>query len=98
MKGRPYVLVCILAMLLASEAGELLAEYRWVASGDADGWSKDPENLARIQAEIGDVGIALLMLCDRVGIDVAEAILRKVEQNKLNYPSAESKGVPERDG
>ena len=63
-----------LAMLLASEAGELLAEYRWIANGDADRWSKDPENLARIQAEIGDVGIALLMLCDRVGIDVTEAI------------------------
>lgn len=36
-----------LAMALASEAGELLAEYRWIASAEADAWSKEPENTQR---------------------------------------------------
>jgi hypothetical protein len=31
-----------LAMLVASEAGELLGEYRWVQSAEADAHSRDP--------------------------------------------------------
>ena len=31
-----------LAMLVASEAGELLAEYRWVQSDEADTHSREP--------------------------------------------------------
>jgi NTP pyrophosphatase (non-canonical NTP hydrolase) len=46
-----------LAMLLASEVGELVAEYRWVASDAADAHALDGEARARISDEIGDVGI-----------------------------------------
>ena len=42
-----------LAMLVGSEAGELVAEYRWVRSEDADTHSRDPAARARIAAEIG---------------------------------------------
>ena len=45
-----------LAMLLASEVGELVAEYRWVASDAADAHARDGEARARIADEIGDVG------------------------------------------
>jgi hypothetical protein len=46
-----------LAMLLASEAGELLAEYRFIANDAADAASRDPALRARVAAEIGDVGM-----------------------------------------
>src|SRR4029079_280404 len=36
-----------LAMLIASEAGELLAEYRWIRGDDADAPSRAPEPRAR---------------------------------------------------
>src|SRR3569833_2552637 len=58
-----------LAMLLASEAGELVAEYRWVRGDAADAHSREPAARARIAAEIADVGIALVLLCDRIGLD-----------------------------
>jgi len=51
-----------LTMLLASEVGELVAEYRWVAGDAADAHSRDAVSRARIADEIGDVGIALLLL------------------------------------
>ena len=51
-----------LAMAVASEAGELLAEYRWVGNSAADNWSQDLGNRARVSAEVADVGIALLLL------------------------------------
>lgn len=81
-----------LAMLLTSEAGELLAEYRWVHSDRADAFSREPEARARIADEIGDVGIALFLLCDRIGIDLASAMRCKLARNRERYPVELAKG------
>lgn len=85
-----------LAMLLASEAGELLAEYRWVANTVADAHSAEPGARARIVAEIGDVGIALVLLCDRIGVDLNEAISAKLARNRERYPMDLVRGSPNR--
>jgi dCTP diphosphatase len=85
-----------LAMLVASEAGELVAEYRWVRGEDADTRSREPEARAQIAAEIADVGIALLLLCDRVGLDLGAAIADKIGKNAARYPVATSKGNADR--
>ncbi len=85
-----------LAMLVASEAGELLAEYRWVRGEEADAHSRTDPARARIAAEIGDVGIALLMLCDRIGLDLVEAMRAKLEVNRARYPAAASRGRADR--
>jgi len=85
-----------LAMLVASEAGELLGEYRWVPNTDADAHSADPEARARIEAEVADVGIALLLLCDRLGIDFPDALRRKLDTNRRNYPADVVRGSSER--
>jgi dCTP diphosphatase len=81
-----------LAMAVASEAGEMLAEYRWIASPDADAWSQEPDNKHRVAMEAADVGISLLLLCDRVGVDLLKAIAEKIERNGRNYPVSLSKG------
>lgn len=85
-----------LAMLLASEAGELLAEYRWVANTEADAHSREPVARARIEDEIGDVGMSLLLLCDRIGVDLAEAMRKKLRRNEERYPVEASRGRSER--
>jgi dCTP diphosphatase len=81
-----------LAMLLASEAGELLAEYRWVRNDKADAFSREAEARQRIASEIGDVGIALALLCDRIGIDLQAAMREKLARNRLRYPVEHAKG------
>lgn len=81
-----------LAMAVASEAGELLAEYRWVANTDADAWSRESANKNRVAMEAADVGIALLLLCDRIGVDLPIAIENKIELNAQNYPVSASRG------
>jgi dCTP diphosphatase len=81
-----------LAMLVGSEAGELVAEYRWVRSEEADAHSRDPVARARIAAEIGDVGIALLLLCDRIGLDPLEAMSEKLAANRRKYPVETARG------
>ncbi len=85
-----------LAMLLASEVGELVAEYRWVAGTEADPHSRTGESRARITDEIGDVGIALLLLCDRTGIDLLGAMSDKLAKNRARYPVETSRGKAER--
>jgi dCTP diphosphatase len=85
-----------LAMLVASEAGELVAEYRWVPSQAADAHGRDPAARARIAAEIGDVGLALLLLCERLGLDPVETMSAKLHANRVKYPAATSRGRADR--
>lgn len=75
-----------LAMAVASEAGELVAELRWVASEEADEYARREDVRARLRDEAADVAITLLMFCDRVDIDLATAILEKLEKNAERYP------------
>lgn len=75
-----------LAMAVASEAGELVAELRWVPSERADEVARDAEVHARLTDEAADVAITLLMLCDRAGIDLETAIPAKLAKNALRYP------------
>ncbi len=82
-----------LAMLVASEAGELVAEYRWVRGEDADTHSRQPAARARIVDEVADVGIGLVLLCDRIGVDLVEAMRAKVQKNGERYPVEAARGV-----
>jgi dCTP diphosphatase len=81
-----------LAMLLASEAGELVALLRWVASGEADAWVRTSEHRPAVEAEVADVAIALLLFCDRAGIDLERAIAAKIDANARKYPVELSRG------
>jgi NTP pyrophosphatase (non-canonical NTP hydrolase) len=78
-----------LAMALGSEVGELLDLFRWVHSDEADELVEDPEGRRRIEEEVGDVAICLLMLCDRLDIDLYEAVESKLEANRRKYPADE---------
>ena len=85
-----------LAMAIVSEAGELAAELRWVANTAADDFVKNATVRDRLEREIGDVGIALILLCERTGIDLLGAVERKIELNATNYPVDLVKGKSER--
>ena len=84
-----------LAMCLASETGELLSELRWVAGPEADGYCRQTLPRAKVAAELGDIGIAWLMLCDRIGLNPMNVIRQKLEENALKYPVEGSRGRPE---
>jgi NTP pyrophosphatase (non-canonical NTP hydrolase) len=85
-----------LAMLIGSEAGELVAEYRWVRNEAADAHSHDPAARARIAAEVGDVGLSLLLLCDRIGLDLVDAMRAKLAANRRKYPVETARGRADR--
>jgi dCTP diphosphatase len=85
-----------LSMAVASEAGELSALLRWVRNDEADAFVRLPENHERLRAEIADVAISLLLLCDRTGIELQKAILDKLELNRRNYPVETTRGRADR--
>ncbi|WP_433341623.1 nucleotide pyrophosphohydrolase [Micromonospora sp. CA-111912] len=81
-----------LAMALAGEVGELLAEFQWLTPEQAATVMDDPEAGARVKAEIGDVTIYLIRLADVLGIDLLEAALTKLDEVATRYPVAAAKG------
>jgi dCTP diphosphatase len=85
-----------LSMAIATEAGELAAILRWIPSDKSDEIAQANEVKARIEREIGDVAIVLLLLCDRIGIDFSRAIEAKLKINEVNYPVSKSTGLAER--
>ncbi len=76
-----------LAMLLASEAGELLHLFRWVPNGEADAFAARPENRAAVEEEVADAAISVLLLADRLGMDLGEAVRAKIARNASKYPA-----------
>lgn len=68
----------------------------FVPNTAADEFVKDVAVRDRLEREIGDVGIALILLCDRAGIDLLGAIERKIELNAANYPANLVKGKSDR--
>jgi predicted RNase H-like nuclease/NTP pyrophosphatase (non-canonical NTP hydrolase) len=81
-----------LAMAVASEAGELCDVLRWVDNAEADRFAHDPKHQARIAEEAADVALLLLMLCDRAGIDLLQAMRTKLARNREKYPVEKWRG------
>ena len=74
-----------LAMALAGEVGELLAELQWLTPEQSAAVMADEEIGPRVRAEIGDVTIYLVRLADVLGIDLAQAGLDKLADSGRRY-------------
>lgn len=81
-----------LAMALAGEVGELLAEFQWLTPEQSAEVMSDPAAGARVRAEIGDVMIYLTRLADVLDIDLVEAALAKLDEAARRYPGEQAKG------
>jgi NTP pyrophosphatase (non-canonical NTP hydrolase) len=76
-----------LAMAVASEAGELLAELRWVEGGEADAHCQREPERGQVADEMADVAIGLFMLADRIGLDLPSRVHDKLSRLRLKYPA-----------
>ncbi len=79
-----------LAMALAIEAGELLQLYLWVDER-IPGARPEPRR-ADLEAEVADVALCLLHVCNTNDIDLARAIQRKLASIEAKYPVDKVKG------
>ncbi|MBB6351009.1 nucleotide pyrophosphohydrolase [Nonomuraea muscovyensis] len=72
-----------LAMALAGEVGELVAELQWLTPEESR--DLDPATLARVRAELGDVAGYLVRLADVLGVDLVEAAHAKLDESERRY-------------
>jgi NTP pyrophosphatase (non-canonical NTP hydrolase) len=70
-----------LAAAVALEAAELLQLFQW----RADAEPIDAPLRQRIGEEASDVLLYLLALCDRVGIELDDAVTRKIAANRQRF-------------
>lgn len=72
-----------LAALIATEAGELLALFRW----GQDSVAEKPD---AVRHELADVFLGVLRFADVAGIDIVAAAHEKIAINRENYPADRS--------
>jgi len=81
-----------LSMALAAEAGELMEHFLWASPEASLGIARSKAKRGEIADELADVVIYALEFANMTGLDVAEAIGRKMAANAKKYPVAKSRG------
>ena len=77
-----------LILALVGEVGELASEVQWLTPQEIDSRAGDKA----IADEIADIALYLIRLSDVLGIDLSEAISRKLAENAEKYPIEKSRG------
>jgi len=75
-----------LAAATAIEAAELQERFLWKTDAEVDQDLADAAKRAGVADEIADVVMFAMLLADRLGIDLAEAITAKLAANEQKYP------------
>lgn len=72
-----------LAKSISIEAGELLECFQWDSR----------YNMDDVCEELADVLSYCIMLADKLGVDIEEIVLNRLEKTKAKYPVEKSRGV-----
>ncbi len=81
-----------LAMAVAGEAGELVAELQWLNGEEP----LSPQTRQAVLEEMADVLIYLCRMADVLGADLLAEAARKLSADGERYPAAEVRGRAEK--
>jgi dCTP diphosphatase len=79
-----------LAMGVAIEAAELMEEFHWLTPQESG--QLPPEKLAPVRHEMADVLLYLVLLADKLGVDLIAAAAEKIVLNARKYPADTVRG------
>jgi dCTP diphosphatase len=79
-----------LAIALSIEASELLEHFLWKTPAEVE--QRIASKKEEIADELADVAVYLIELADKVGVDLTEAIPRKLAKNAIKYPVEKARG------
>lgn len=65
------------------EAAELLENFQW---------DENTYDLGDVSEELADILIYCFQLADRLGLDIQEIMMKKLEKNENKYPISKAKG------
>jgi len=80
-----------LVSALSVESSELQEIFQWLTAEQS--LNLNQKQLEATEEEIADVAIYLLRLCDILGINLDDAIKKKIARNNEKYPVNLSKGI-----
>lgn len=79
-----------MALSLVLEAAEVLEHFQWKTQAEVERHAREHKD--ELADELADVAMFLFELSDNVGIDLPEAISRKLQKNAEKYPVEKSRG------
>ncbi|RJQ40621.1 MAG: nucleotide pyrophosphohydrolase [Nitrospiraceae bacterium] len=80
-----------LAISIVLEAAELLEEFQWKTDKEIRKYLKEG-GLENVKDEVADIAVYILLLSHDLGIDLTEAIKKKLRKNEKKYPVEKAKG------
>jgi NTP pyrophosphatase (non-canonical NTP hydrolase) len=81
-----------LAMALAVETAELMEHFLWVDNDASHAIARDPVTREQVADELADVTGVVLALCNALGLDLSDAVRRKMAKNEHKYPAEKVRG------
>ncbi|MGG7556610.1 nucleotide pyrophosphohydrolase [Pseudomonas sp. ES3] len=85
-----------LIMALTGEVGELCEIFQWMSEADSTFAAKRPETAQAVKDELADVLMYLVRLSSVLGVDLNEAVTRKLALNGQKYPVDKAKSTSEK--
>ncbi len=79
-----------MAIYLVLEATEVLEHFQWKSDEEVRRYSE--ENKDEIGEELADVAVYLFEMADNLGIDLIDAMDKKIDKNEKKYPVEKAKG------
>lgn len=79
-----------LSMALSVEVAEILEHFQWLTDEQSESLSKDKQS--EIETELADTLIYLILLADKLDIDLLKAATGKIESNEQKYPVGKARG------
>ena len=79
-----------MAVSIILEASELLEHFQWKTIEEVEEYSK--QNHEEIRDEIADIALYLFELADNLGINLIDAMDKKLRKNEIKYPIEKAKG------
>ncbi|MEO8343853.1 MAG: nucleotide pyrophosphohydrolase [Gallionella sp.] len=79
-----------LSMALMVEVAELMEHFQWLT--EAQSLAVTAENKHAVSEELADILLYLVRLADKLGVDLQQAALDKLEKNAVKYPAEQVRG------
>lgn len=79
-----------LAMSIAIETAELQEHFQWLTIEESNQYMHVLENRLEVADELADIIIYCLSFANTTGIDVSDAVLKKLARNEYRFPRPEA--------
>jgi dCTP diphosphatase len=81
-----------LVMALTGEVGELSEIFQWKTESESRTAATDMDTAQAVRDELADVMLYLVRLADVLGVDLPDAVAKKLAANALKYPIDKARG------